>query len=83
MPTDEEWEGMGRKVDMHLETLRARPEYIEGYDDGLQAGEARGWEAGKKAVLKWLRNEDIEHDPDDLYTGRAHRVAAVEKLKRP
>ena len=42
-----------------------------------------GWEAGKKAVLEWLRNEDIEHDPDDLYTGRAHRVAAVEKLKKP
>ena len=58
-------------------------DYQRGYDDGLQEGEARGREAGKKAVLEWLRNEDIEHDPDDVYTGRAHRVAAVEKLRKP
>ena len=58
-------------------------DYQRGYDDGLSEGERRGWEAGKKAVLELLRNEDIEHDPDDVYTGRAHRVAAVEKLRKP
>lgn len=62
---------------------RSERDYQNGYDDGLQEGEARGWKAGKKAVLEWLRNEDIEHDPDDLYTGRVHRVAAVEKLRKP
>lgn len=76
MPTDEEWEGMGRRVDMKLNTPEKLP-------DTAYYGYLRGWEACKKAVLEWLRNEDIEHDPDDVYTGRAHRVAAVEKLRKP
>jgi hypothetical protein len=35
---------------------------------------------GRAAVLEWLENEDIENDPDDLYTGRRHRVAAIRNL---
>lgn len=31
--------------------------------------------------IAWLSQEAIEHDPDDLYTGRAHRVAAIRALK--
>ena len=30
-----------------------------------------------------LAVEDIEHDPDDLYTGRAHRIAAIRAKTLP
>ena len=33
-----------------------------------------------EAIIQYLENEDRANDPDDLYTGRAHRVAAVRKL---
>ena len=64
-------------------------DYRRGYDDGRQAGlkaglsegERRGWEQGKEAAAEWLAGEDIDNDPDDLYSGRAHRVAAVRKLR--
>jgi len=41
------------------------------------------WNDAIEAAAEWLANEDIENDPDDLYTGRTHRVAAIRKLKKP
>jgi hypothetical protein len=33
-----------------------------------------------KQALDWIRNEDMDGDPDDLYSGRVHRVAALTKI---
>ena len=41
-----------------------------------------GWAAATEAAAEWLRNEDIENDPDDLYTGRAERMEAVLRLRK-
>ena len=38
-------------------------------------------EAFREQVIAWLDNEDRYGDPDDLYTGRRHRVAAIRQLK--
>ena len=32
-------------------------------------------------AARWLEMEDMERDPDDLYTGRWHRAAAIRTLK--
>lgn len=40
------------------------------------------WNAAIEECAKLLGREDVENDPDDLYTGRAHRVAAVRSLTR-
>ena len=37
-------------------------------------------EAFREQVIVWLDNEDKNGDPDDLYTGRVHRVAAIRQL---
>jgi hypothetical protein len=29
----------------------------------------------------WCEQEDVENDPDDLYTGRSHRAVAIRALK--
>ena len=34
----------------------------------------------KESALQWLKNEDMENDPDDLYTGRRHRLENVMPL---
>jgi hypothetical protein len=31
-------------------------------------------------MIDWLAKEDIENDPDDLYSGRCHRVAAAKEI---
>lgn len=31
-------------------------------------------------ILEWLENEDKDNDPDDLYSGRSHRVAAIRAI---
>ena len=38
-------------------------------------------EAALKAAIQWLDNEDRDNDPDDLYTGRRHRIAAIRALR--
>ena len=52
------------------------------YSNKTPAGRAI-WNSAIEAAAEWLANEDIENDPDDLYTGRTHRVAAIRKLKKP
>ena len=39
-------------------------------------------EAFRERVITWLDNEDKDGDPDDLYTGRVHRVAAIREEGR-
>ena len=38
-------------------------------------------EAFRERVVEWLDNEDKAGDPDDLYTGRCHRIAAIQALE--
>ena len=37
-------------------------------------------EAFREQIITWLDNEDKDGDPDDLYTGRVHRVHAIRQL---
>lgn len=39
--------------------------------------------AAYERVARWCEREDIERDPDDLYSGRAHRAAAIRALIQP
>ena len=49
--------------------------------DWLDAYARQQVEAALEAVIQWLDNEDRDNDPDDLYAGRCHRVAAIRALK--
>lgn len=46
----------------------------------LEAGRTTPPTPSTEAIIHYLENEDRENDPDDLHTGRVHRVAAVRKL---
>jgi hypothetical protein len=58
----------------------------EEFEKAITASLARTYAQGvpptpsTEAIIRYLENEDRENDPDDLYTGRVHRVAAVRKL---
>jgi len=80
MPTSEEWEGMGRKVDMKLETIGPSKAYNEGYDDGLSEGERRGWEMGKeaaaeKAHIEWQLFEQSRKETQEPNDKEEHDMA--------
>ena len=48
--------------------------------DWLDAYARQQVEAFRERVVEWLDNEDKAGDPDDLYTGRRHRVTAIRAL---
>ena len=73
MPTKAEWEGMGRKVDMKLETI----EPSEAYDQGFAEGERRGREKGIEAAAMEVDRSLIRKNITDALS------AAIRKLKKP
>ena len=42
----------------------------------IAAALAEEREREREAGAQWLEQEDLGHDPDDLYTGRTNRAAA-------
>ena len=38
-------------------------------------------DAALERAARFVEEEDAEHDPDDLYTGRKERAAAIRRLK--
>ena len=64
-----------RKDELLLEVGRADAVAVD-YQAALATARAEALEAAR-----WLEMEDMERDPDDLYTGRWHRAAAIRTLK--
>ena len=56
-------------------------EYVDDLAADFDAYARQQVEAFREKVIKWLDNEDKSGDPDDLYTGRVHRVAAIRALE--
>lgn len=40
------------------------------------------WNEALEEAARWCEQENLDGDPDDLFTGRAHRAAAIRALKR-
>ncbi len=55
-------------------------DYQRGYDDGLQEGERRGWEAGKEAAAELMHKQTAYPESGDEWE---HAAAAIRKLKKP
>ena len=68
-----------RTVPLDCPHVEAREVYVcyECAVANLDAFARQQVEAFRERVIAWLDNEDRDGDPDDLYTGRRHRVAAI------
>ena len=62
-----------------IATVERQAEQIE----KLRADKREIENAAFERAAQWCEREDIERDPDDLYSGRKHRAAAIRAFIQP
>ena len=77
MPTSEEWEGMGRKVDMKIETIEPSDAYDKGFAEGVDWATPRIWNEAIEAAAMEVDRSLIRKNITDALS------AEIRKLKKP
>ena len=76
MPTDEEWEGMGRKVDMKIEADEDAELGVEALEAMLAGSYCVGWNEAIEAAAELVKGLHPAMSRDMI-------AAAIRKLKKP